>query len=109
METGGAGPRRKRNQGFALRAPGYRMQLAVARRPPIDGRDPLPFALPAIGRDFSAGKYAPGGSERSQLFSYRLRRGGLAPRTEHPPPPSPPLPTKAARLQYTHTGAVHGA
>src|SRR5260370_6019705 len=96
METGGAGPRRKRNQGFALRAPGYRMQLAVARRPPIDGSDPPPFALPAIGRDFSAGKYAPRGSDSSQLLAHEVLPGGQAQPTEAPSLPAPTLPTKPA-------------
>lgn len=46
-ETADAGPRRKSNQGFALKAPRYWMQLAVALRRPIDGIDLLPLALPA--------------------------------------------------------------
>src|SRR5260370_16578192 len=46
-EAEDAGPRRKSNQGFALKAPRYWMQLAVALRRPIDGIDLLPLALPA--------------------------------------------------------------
>src|SRR5260370_28271871 len=105
MERAGGGARRKRNQGFALRVRGYRMQLAVARRPPIDGSDPLPFALPAIGRDifFSAGKYAPGGSDSSQLLAHEFVPGVQAQRTE-----APSLPTKPARVRDTTT-AVEGA
>ena len=103
IETAGAGARRKCNQGFALRAPGYRMQLAVARRPPIDGSDPLPFALPAIGRDFSAGKYAPGGSDSSQLLAHEFVPGVQAQRTEAPSLPAPSLPTKPARVRDTTT------